>query len=226
MMQPLIKIISIFLKSAFYLSLSRIAGKKRSILKVCTQHRQLFNAEIGKKAKLRKHAIILFSLSVTSLYAYNDLSHVDPLNQPLSEAFIDPFAMTAFSIGKLYPRHHRNIKDTFKDTKWFNNLVNHTYELKLELPFQEANVSAGFDATLFCNEIASGDTDSQFNAIYAFEMLATFKLKFPFYNKLGSFAFTMTPKIGLIYINAAQSSSRLPPLHGKFGGSSSRVHWG
>ena len=157
--------------------------------------------------------IIPCGLFITSLYAADDWSSRDIKKFPMQpslvydasrslQSFINPFEMTSFGIGKSYVRYHRDIGNTFKEKKWFDSIRSHVYEVKLELPFHQENTSLGFDCTVFFDTVykEKPDHNSQFSQIMAIDMLATFKFKLPFYTNLGHFAWTITPKAGLINI--------------------------
>lgn len=135
-----------------------------------------------------------------------------------SQAF-NPFKMTSLSIGKSYVRYHRDINKTFKEKKWFDSLRSHVYEIKLELPFYQKNTSLGFDWTIFYDKIYDTKLDygSQFSEIWAVDMLATLKFKWPFHTDFGHFAWTVTSKAGLVYILLATDHQTQPLYQNNLG---------
>jgi hypothetical protein len=161
----------------------------------------------------------------------------------VSQSMINPFEMTAFSIGKTYMRYHSNMTQALTERKWFNSLRNHHYELKLETPFHSPKSSLGFECAGFYDalsfdpikqatsllrnyagnnmehsmqghesnsmEYTKDDPDTRFQFISGFSLLGAFKFKLPLHTDIGHFALTLTPKLGLLGILAAQDASNI-----------------
>jgi hypothetical protein len=160
---------------------------------------------------------ILFStcIALTTLYASDSPNLITFPVQPSftydsTQSNINPFGMTAFSIGNPYIRYHRHIGALLKETQWFHNKLSTNLELKIETPFYQPNTSLGLDCT-FLMSLPWEDlgADSPFTSIMGGDMLATYKFKWPVYTAFGNFAGTITPKIGFVYIDTGTDHSTL-----------------
>lgn len=143
--------------------------------------------------------------------------------------WINPFEMSSWSFGIVYPRFHRNFFEDLKHfkkrgKKWFSTPRVYNVEYKYEMPFYSKRTSIGLDCILYPElpeEVVNfiemyrygtyslprlRDSDSLFDTLLAFEFLGTSKLKASIHNVLGHFAGFVALKGGAILIGMAENS--------------------
>jgi hypothetical protein len=122
-----------------------------------------------------------------------------PLIYDPKPSILNPFKMTAISIGwswKKYPRHITYCcKELFSPFNWKEDMKRFNFNIKTEVPIYNDKLSYGFEVTKLNNSHA------RFQEISGIDGLVTAKYRFLFYKNLGFFAATLTPQLGLVILD-------------------------